>query len=223
MSVDRALLRAPIDGLRAQLAESGIDIPPTPVQVADQVRASWRFDLTALGLDTTDIGHLAGALAGLVIAGKLQGLPVPFYVTTVRMFDVLEPLLDNPTPWLPDQPEGVEAPETTVSTPWGPVPGRDLTQVAEALARGNDLPRFNLSDPADLARLASGDTGHPRPGVQAVAFGSEQELVEWAKAQPWFPKPDEPPPVARPVSKAKRMWVAFRDAYRAEMARRSNR
>lgn len=223
MTVDRDLLRTPVAQMRAQIEQAGAQITETSVFVLDQLRASWRFDLASLGLDSTDPDQLAGALAGLVLGMKQAVLMLPnvgigFYVPWVRMFEALEPLLDDPDPW--KQSEGVEAPETTVQTPWGQFPGRDLSGLAARLAEGNDVPRFNLGDPADLARLASGEAQGVR--VEHLTFASSEELVEWAKGQPWFPAPEPVEvPSPQPGSGGPRLWWrTFRDAYRAERNRR---
>lgn len=200
MAVDRALLKAPVDQLRVHLSELGISTDPPSVTVLDQFRASWRFDLSSLGLDTTNVDHLAGALAGLVLSGKAQGLPVGYYAMIVRMFDALEPLLDNPTPW---------ESQTDVVTPWGKTPGRDLSALAEALA--SDVPRFDLSDPESVARLAEGVNAiAEQVSRNAYSRGGSPQL-----GGPAFPRDDtpaEPEPV--PETGWRFFWRSVAAAWR---------
>lgn len=230
MAVDREKLRAPIEGLRATLIEEGYEPPTVPVHLVDQIRAAWRNDLATLGLDAFNPDHLAGALAGLVISAKAPDLPAVVYAGIVKAFDTLEPLLDVPRPGTVPPGFGfglAEEVERQGSTPGemmermrhgphslvGRVPGQprglniegrifDVSQVAEALARGNALGlRFNLGDPADVARLAGMMGQEPAPASPLAGVG------------------DGPP--GRPVSPAggppkslRDLWAVFKRSYR---------
>jgi hypothetical protein len=98
MSIDRELLRQPIEALRQLLDDNNIDIFDAPEHIKAQVRAQWRFDMASLGLDTADDAAVSGAVAGLAATIKALltfTLPPEVVSQFVSLFDCIEPVLDE--------------------------------------------------------------------------------------------------------------------------------
>lgn len=167
MSFDRVLLRAPFRDMREQLEQSGNPPPDVPATLAARVRARWRFDMAALGVDTTSPDQMCGALAGMALGMKSALLmapdaPIGWYVQWVLLFETLEVILDEPEPT--DEQIAAMLHDTgmdRVRTPWGEMLGYDLTGAAEALAAAQTVDRYDLADPDQLAALADIDPPAP--------------------------------------------------------------
>lgn len=85
-------------GLRASLSEVGVPDYHVTLAVRDQAEASFRVDLVSLGLDPSQEGTIAAAIAGLIVGVKLliQQQVSPILISQyVGVAETLLPMISN--------------------------------------------------------------------------------------------------------------------------------